>query len=94
MTDAYDRTVLVIGNKQRFKEYILKRFKSRFSGFLFPACAREILIDRVRYIHVCMPKEARGHDKRTTTYTYVGPHWTQVENVLLECVHYESEGLG
>lgn len=88
----YDRTVLIVGNKQRYKEYILPRLRARISYTKFPACARTIIIDRVRYIHVTTNKEARGYEPDETTYTYVGPYWPQVESVLVECHIYKSEG--
>jgi hypothetical protein len=87
----YDRTVLLVGNKQHYKEYVMARFRARMSSVRFPACARMIIIDRVRYVHVCTTQEARGYDSDETTYTYVGPYWPQVESVLLECTHYSPE---
>jgi hypothetical protein len=87
----YVRTVLIVGNKANYMDFIRVRFRERLARMRIPSCARMVIVDEVRYVHVCTSGEARGYLSDETTYKYVGPYWPQVENVLLECQQYTPE---
>ncbi len=87
----YSRTVLVVGNIYNFRDYVKSRDASGLNPY-FPACARVIVMDGIRYVHVAQIKETHGYRPDETTYKYVGPHFDKIENILYECMRYEIEG--
>jgi hypothetical protein len=82
----YERTVLIIGSQQRFNHYICRLLNN--PKYRIPACARTIGVNGVRYVHIGRAREIHGYRADETSYKYIGPWFSQVETILLECHTY------